>query len=173
MKIAITGHRPSKLRNDYDLKSDYVLRIKREIVNILSENDLDKMILISGMALGIDQLFTEIAIENNIPFKAYIPCLGQASVWTEKTREKWKNMLEQAEEVVNTSGKINYEPHMMQMRNERMVNDCDMIIAVWDGTSGGTKNCIDYAVKKNKRIIYIMLDDKDGINVIKEKSLFQ
>ena len=33
----------------------------------------------------------------------------------------------------------------MQERNEWMVNNCDVLIAVWDGTSGGTANCVKYA----------------------------
>ena len=34
-----------------------------------------------------------------------------------------------------------------------MVDRSDSIVALWNGTSGGTKNCIDYAEKKGKPII--------------------
>jgi nucleoside 2-deoxyribosyltransferase len=33
-----------------------------------------------------------------------------------------------------------------------MVDNCDTVVAVWNGTSGGTKNCIDYAKKQNKPV---------------------
>jgi hypothetical protein len=37
-----------------------------------------------------------------------------------------------------------------------MIKDnCDILIAVWDGTSGGTGNSVKYAVSKNKIIYYI------------------
>ena len=36
-----------------------------------------------------------------------------------------------------------------------MVDNSDIIIAVWDGTKGGTYNCVQYAKKKNKEIIQI------------------
>ena len=36
-----------------------------------------------------------------------------------------------------------------------MVNNSDLVIAVWNGSKGGTNNCIDYAKKKNKDILYI------------------
>ena len=48
-----------------------------------------------------------------------------------------------------------YKPYLMQVRNEYMVNLADKVIAVWDGTSGGTGNCVAYAEKKKKEIIRI------------------
>ena len=42
----------------------------------------------------------------------------------------------------------------MQQRNELMVNDSDMVLALWDGESaGGTWNCIQYAGKVEKEIV--------------------
>lgn len=174
MKIAITGHRPNKLGNDYNLTSPLLMSIKETIMDVLISEceNLKELTLISGMALGIDTLFANIAIENNIPFIASIPCQGQASVWSSETREKWNELLSKACQVVNVSGKILYEPYMMQKRNEWMVNNCDILIAVWDGTSGGTKNCIDYAISKNKRIVYVDIKDLGNIKIIREKSLF-
>jgi len=43
----------------------------------------------------------------------------------------------------------------MNERNIWMVDNCDFLISVWDGTSGGTKNCVDYAISKKKDIIRI------------------
>jgi uncharacterized phage-like protein YoqJ len=43
----------------------------------------------------------------------------------------------------------------MQLRNEFMVNNSDIVIAVWDGTNGGTANCVKYAQVENKEIIII------------------
>ena len=37
-------------------------------------------------------------------------------------------------------------------RNEQMVDICDSVLVVWDGTSGGTKHTIDYARKTAKSI---------------------
>lgn len=48
-----------------------------------------------------------------------------------------------------------YKPYLMQVRNEYMVNLADKVIAVWDGSSGGTGNCVAYAKKKEKEIIMI------------------
>lgn len=43
----------------------------------------------------------------------------------------------------------------MQKRNEYMVDHSDKVIAVWDGSKSGTKNCIDYAKKVGKDIIFV------------------
>lgn len=48
-----------------------------------------------------------------------------------------------------------YKPYLMQKRNEYIVDHSDKVIAVWDGSKSGTKNCIDYAKKVGKDIIYI------------------
>ena len=34
-----------------------------------------------------------------------------------------------------------------------MVDNADVILALWNGTGGGTGNCIGYAEKQGKRII--------------------
>jgi uncharacterized phage-like protein YoqJ len=36
----------------------------------------------------------------------------------------------------------------MQKRNEYIVDNSSLLLSLWDGTSGGTKNCLDYAKKK-------------------------
>jgi len=54
----------------------------------------------------------------------------------------------------------------MQKRNQFMVDNSRVIIAYWDGSKGGTKNCLDYALLKNKTIYQInpslQLDIKRG-----------
>lgn len=37
------------------------------------------------------------------------------------------------------------------LRNQTIINECDNVIAFWDGESKGTKNSIDLANKCNKR----------------------
>jgi len=46
-----------------------------------------------------------------------------------------------------------YAAWKMQRRNEAMVDACTHVLALWDGSSGGTENCVKYAEKKRKPII--------------------
>ena len=45
------------------------------------------------------------------------------------------------------------------IRNTQMVMDADCLIAVWDGVSKGTKNCIQTAIKF-KRKVFVYLTQK-------------
>ncbi len=40
-------------------------------------------------------------------------------------------------------------------RNEQMIELCDAVLIVWDGSSKGTKYTIDYAKKMGKKLILI------------------
>ena len=151
MRIAITGHRPSKFNNDYDLTSPLILRIKEKLQGIIDEKK--PTIIISGMALGIDTLWAKLAMENSIPLFAVIPCVGQEKVWPEKSRIVYNMLLQYASNKQVMQQK--YTSSCMQERNIRMVDMCDLLIGVWDGTSGGTGNCMKYAKSIKKDIIII------------------
>lgn len=157
MKIAITGHRPNKLGNDYDLTGPLIHKIRDEIIDVIYNiGDFDNITLITGMALGIDTLFAKIAIECNLPFIAAVPCFDQEKMWKTKSQKEYKRILlhELCQEVVIVSLKA-YDHSVMQIRNEWMVDNCDKLIAVWDGTDGGTANCVRYAKDEEKEIIRI------------------
>lgn len=44
-----------------------------------------------------------------------------------------------------------------QERNRQIVNNCDVLLAVWDGKSHGTKNTLAYALKINKPVFLITI----------------
>ena len=48
-----------------------------------------------------------------------------------------------------------YKPYLMQRRNIWMVDESDYVIAVWDGSNGGTGNCVKYAQKEDKQITIV------------------
>ena len=39
------------------------------------------------------------------------------------------------------------------IRNKLIIDDCDVVIAFWDGKSKGTKHSIDLATKQKKKVI--------------------
>lgn len=151
MIVSFTGHRPNNLfgydifSKDYDPLKD---RIKETLVKIKPTK------AISGMALGADQLCAHICIELNIPFIAAIPFAGQERVWPNESKTAYNDLLAKAEKthIVCEGG---YSSHKLQLRNEWMVDNSDIIISIFNGSSGGTKNCIDYAKKNNKQIIIL------------------
>jgi uncharacterized phage-like protein YoqJ len=144
--IAGTGHRPNKL-GGYGL--DAFNKLARIAELFLTENRPDVVII--GMALGWDQALAVAAIRLGIPLKAYVPFLGQESKWPKDSQQLYHLILEECQEV-KVCSEGSYNPYKMQLRNEMMVNDCTNVLAMWDGTEGGTANCIRYAKKVGKPI---------------------
>ncbi len=139
MIIAGTGHRPDKLGG----YSDGVrVKVYGLAIKFLTEARPDQVI--SGMALGWDQALAKAAIVLGIPLYAAVPFSGQESAWPLESQDAYHRILDQCDRVVIvTPG--GYAPVKMQLRNQWMVDQCDLLAALWDGTDGGTHNCVKYA----------------------------
>ena len=146
MIIAGTGHRPNKLGG---YGAEVMSRLKR--CAILELSRIEPTLVISGMALGWDQALAKAAIHLKIPFHAYVPFAGQELKWSIHSQREYDDLLEKAHSVIYCSPG-GYSPHKMQIRNERMVDACDLLLALWDGSPGGTANCIRYAQEVGKNI---------------------
>lgn len=151
MIVSFTGHRPDKL-GGYKLPNPTYISVCQKIEAALKELKPEKCI--SGMALGIDSWAANICIKLGIPFIAAIPFIGQEAIWPEASQKTYRLLLSKAENqhIVSEGG---YSAHKLQIRNEWMVDQCDLLLAVWDQTPGGTANCVKYAQSKNKEINYI------------------
>lgn len=168
-KIAVTGHRPDKLGWGYNYNDPRWIRLKEVFKQIIIdeinddiENGGDGIIeLIEGAALGVDTVYGIAAIElksegYKIKLVVAVPFHGQESRWPKESQDIYKNILGHADEVVYVS-KGSYAAWKMQKRNEYMVDRADKLIAVYDETlkGTGTGNCVSYARKKNRDIVYI------------------
>lgn len=154
MILAATGHRPNKLGHDYELTGEICSRIRNELENIICDYRPSKMI--SGMALGVDTIWAELALKHNYPLIAAIPFRGQEDAWPQASRDRYNKILNHplTQKYIVSSG--GYSSHKMQIRNEWMVDNCDVLVAVWDGSEGGTGNCVIYAESIYKQIIRVI-----------------
>lgn len=159
MNIAITGHRPNKLGNEYDGKGaiSTALRAKleRTLFSIAIVDISDPPMLITGMALGVDMLWAELAIDLGYKFIAAIPCIGQERMWPIASRERYYHILSSSLCTKHLVHNGPYNNSCMQRRNVWMVDNCDLLISVWDGSAGGTANCTNYATTRKRTIIRI------------------
>lgn len=137
--IAFTGHRPDKLLG-------YEAEIRLSIDSLLDEIAPSKCIV--GMARGVDMIAARASYEKHIPYIAAIPFMGQAIQYPDDEKDEYLFLVKNALhiEVLNDC----YLPWAFQQRNEWMVDNCNLVIAVWDGTRGGTANCIKYC--RSKRV---------------------
>ena len=144
MIIAATGHRSNKLGGSgtYAKLVDFAQNYMRKAMPVS---------VISGMALGWDTAWAEAAYRQSIPFVAAVPFAGQEAMWPETSKLKYRLLLRRAARVhVICTG--SYARAKFQRRNEWMVDNADGVVALWDGSTGGTANCVQYARRVGKPI---------------------
>jgi len=159
-----SGHRPCKLSFGYNEEDLYCLRLQVSLIN-----EVDKMqkngvtTFLTGMAQGVDIIAAEIVLDikraypdDNIRLVSVVPYEGQANRWTMEYRERYFDILSKADEVITLQKR--YTDTCMQERNRYMVNSSSHLIAVYNGTKGGTKYTVDYAIKKGLDVIIINPD---------------
>jgi uncharacterized phage-like protein YoqJ len=140
MIIAGTGHRPNKLGGYSEKVDSRLVDLAESAITRLFPNTKQ---IISGMALGWDLALAEAAINLEIPLIAAIPCPNQYKSWPQNSQDKYNRILNHTSKVEMIS-KV-YSVKAMQKRNEWMVDNCDTLLALWNGSNGGTANCINYA----------------------------
>ncbi len=147
MKYAVTGHRPTKLFKVEPYSVANYNKLVAFAKEVLANADPTKVTILSGMALGWDMAVAEACVDKGIPFVAYVPCRDQHKIWkSQYFQAKYLEILTYAKEVKILSEKYTHD--CMQKRNEAMADDADVLIALWDGTSGGTGNMIQYWTTK-------------------------
>ena len=147
--VAITGHRPNKIPN-----KDYV-----EFQLTLAYRDLKADKVIQGMADGVDLWAARMAYYSRIPFVAVRPWASHSS--SESFQSMYSYALENADEVVVIDESVRFPgKSIYQRRNEWMVDNSDILIAVWDGSDSGTANTVSYAKTLHRPIWWIPPDPK-------------
>jgi uncharacterized phage-like protein YoqJ len=102
--------------------------------------------IIAGGAQGIDQFWMRVGLELDIPVIAALPFKGFDNKWPLSSRLLLDIILDACSEVIYVAE----EPDIsaFQTRNEWIVDHCNLLVAYWDGSDGGTANCVKYADKK-------------------------
>lgn len=143
--VAGTGHRIEKIGD----RIGAVMEGTRRLILELRPDHV-----ISGMATGFDQALARIARDLGIPWTAAIPFPGQHLRWLQVAQDEYHRLLESAADIVIVSP--SYEgPWVMQRRSVWMVDRCDLLIACWDGSSGGTANCLKYVERVGRVVRYL------------------
>lgn len=154
--LGFTGHRPDKLNYDYEYTGPLCLTIREKIALLLEEQQPTKVIV--GGAIGIDEIALQEVLKKEIPVTIAIPFVGHHSRWSKLAQARWfeylKNPLVTLRVISNTASIGAY-----QMRNMWMVDNIHKLAAVWDGSEGGTNNCITYAKLIKRDILMMKLNE--------------
>lgn len=147
--VAATGHRLNKLLQhipqiDVDLEERMFMLARDHLIELRPSE------VISGMALGWDTAVALAALDLGIPLTCACPFEGQERLWSARQQMRYRDILSKAARVVYVCRhKLNIA---FQERNEWMVDRASHILALWDGTPGGTANCIEYAERWCSRV---------------------
>ncbi len=164
LKICFTGHRPKGLPWGYDETKESCVLFKSVMASIIEKAILNGYTyFISGMALGIDMICAEIVLKlkkkyKNVMLECAIPCLNQEKKWSLSQQERYKKIIHKAD-VVHYVSETEYTNTCMNDRNNYMVEQSDVIIAVWNGKPSGTSNTIKFAKKRCNKIKIINPED--------------
>lgn len=174
MNVCFTGHRPNKL-GGYDWNTEKNKAIIDKLDHIINKLifEYGATHFICGGALGVDQMAFEACNKMSgncsITTEVAAPFKNQACKWNKYDTDRYNNHLKCADVVTYTDMLDGYKikgyqdgiyyPAKMQKRNMYMVDKSDIVVAVWDGTKGGTGNCVEYAKKQGKIIIRLNPDN--------------
>jgi uncharacterized phage-like protein YoqJ len=151
--LAVTGHRPDKLGGYKTPNPTFDLVLKGLYEAFLH---FKPAYVLTGMALGTDQWAAELCVTLGIPFVAALPFQNMDAKWPPHSKSKFHWLLERASaKYIICDGE--YEPWKMQARNKWMIDNCHQVVAVFNGSKGGTANCIGYAIERGKAIHYVPL----------------
>lgn len=155
-----TGLRPQKLPFGFDESDERCIKLKKtlcaEIRGLIENEGVTRFI--SGLALGVDTFAAEavLFLKRDFPeikLEAAIPCEDQPALWGFRDRKRYYEIAKRCD--VSTVLQKKYTDGCMQKRNRYMVENSDIVIAVWDGSSGGTESTVRYAEKLGRKILPI------------------
>lgn len=154
-----TGHRPDKLPWGLDERDPRCAALKHSL-----GRELEALYrrgfrhFISGMAMGCDLYFAEaaLALRDKYPeltVEGAVPCPTQAQRWPEETRLRWRDILDRCD--LETVVQQNYDRWCMLRRDRYMVDRSAAVLAVFDGTAGGTRYTLNYAMDHKREILLL------------------
>ncbi len=159
-----TGHRPKGFLWDYydkhnQCQQEYLSQLSKIIATLIQQGFSH---FISGGAMGADMDFAEFVLwfrkkRPYITLEIAVPCPNQTLKWSQKEKDRYQNILSQADEVNIISER--YTPDCTLKRNRYMVDKSSCVVGAWNGeTKGDTYSTIRYAEKLDKQVEIIFLE---------------
>lgn len=157
-RVSFTGYRPEKLpfREGEDERYLHFRRTLYKVIKRLAE--LGYTDFISGIAMGFDTWVAEdvIRLKEEIPsvtLECAVPFPEQADGWPREDKIRRSRIVENSDGITITSPE--YSKSAYFKRNRYMVDSSEVLVACYDGKSGGTAYTVEYAKKKAKTVIQI------------------
>ena len=157
---AFSGHRPHKFPWKNRETDPRCVALKAALTKQITELvDAGVTDYYSGGADGVDAWTSMIVLTLRgknpaLQLHCILPHKGQADRWSQSARERYYEILKQADSVEYVSQK--YYDGCMLDRNRRLVEKAGVLLAVYNGEwRGGTAATVRYARKLSREIIVL------------------
>lgn len=147
MRIAVTGH--------MDVVAECASSISEAI---LAELPNVTFTGVSCIARGADSIFAEAVLDAGGSLEVILPSPNY------RARKVKPDHLEQFDQLISRADRVRELPYeevdrdAYEAANEVLVNECDMLFAVWDGQTGersGTASVVEYAQARDLPVTVI------------------
>lgn len=157
--VCFTGHRNQKLPWKFNEQDIRCLEVTKK-----TKIEIEKAILagyknfITGLALGFDMICAELVIEQKkknpkIKLICALPCKSQSKFWNKKQKARYSNILKNSDIIRYITNE--YTETCMLERNNYMLNNSSLVIALFNGKPGGTSYTLKKAKEKGLKIVVI------------------
>lgn len=161
IKIGILGPKPYPSLDGHDksnpIRLSKINNIKRILSDIISKDQNNAYLGLTGLSLGIEQDFAHICIDLNIDYHVYLSHENITSQWgslpVEITKD-YQYLLDHALEVKNI-GKTTYTPKKIINRKMKIYYDSDILIHVKSKFDKLIDNILEENKEYNKTIYHV------------------
>lgn len=153
--VAITGHRPGSLSTE---QRQYMQEGLEFIASgLVGYYGAERFL--TGLALGADMIWAELALKYGIEYDAYIPFEGQEDRWSQADQKRYKELRSSA-----SSEKVfgqQFSNKLYHARNDTLIRDSDLLVAVWRPSvqKGGTFSTVQKSLKRNHPTLLLDMDE--------------
>lgn len=147
MRLGISGHQ--------DISPEVVAYVRPILIRLINEQE-GNVVGVSSLAAGADQLFATLILDQGGSVHAIIPCREYERTFSEPDGLKQFNALLTRAQKIETLDYREPSEEAFLDAGRLVVDNSDLLIAVWDGQpavgKGGTADIVDYARRRSVEV---------------------
>jgi hypothetical protein len=175
--LGITGHRADRITDKEQVSArleEILLVIQAKLDEIaagpLFQGGRHPLRLVSALAEGADRLGANAALKLGQTLEVVLPFLPdeyERDFEEPASRKEFRDLLSRAEASIILDGDPHDRPRAYEASGMTMLDNCDLLIAVWDGGPGrgrgGTREIIGQAARRAMPVIIISPDGSSAV----------
>lgn len=156
-KCALAGLSPQSLPFGFDEGDNLCIylkqKIRTEIINLIEKENVTYYI--SGMAAGVAMYAAETVLDLKekypyISLECVLPCVTYSDKWQRELRKRYFCVISKCDK--ETLIQRYYSKNCMHKRDQYIVDQSNIVLAVWDGRPGGTSHIFQCALKQGRPV---------------------